>query len=181
MHIELPPSYLHQPSSDPPLSIPPPQARQKPAPPAGLAVQSFAAFRAQTPSLPAPSPVRRKPLPANSSQTTARFHSIDHTDTARAAERATVQRPVSLDSPPPPDLQRVEPVLSPLLSCTQEVFAPRDLDKYVAEAWNTQSMHANFLQKSPWEHAIGSPGDVHGYRHATLRPTKRFEVLRATP
>ncbi|KAF3035731.1 hypothetical protein E8E11_003687 [Didymella keratinophila] len=88
--------------------------RQKPSTLASIAIQSFAAFRSQTSSQPVPvavqSPVRRKPLPADSpvaarfSQLSARSNSI-----------------TSKDNPPNPS------VLSPPLT-DEGLFVPRNLD-----------------------------------------------------
>lgn len=89
--------------------------RQKPSTLASIAIQSFAAFRSQTSSQPIPvaiqSPVRRKPLPADSpvaarfSQSNLRANSI-----------------TSKDNPPN------NSVLSPPLT-DEGLFVPRNLDR----------------------------------------------------
>ncbi|KAJ8116736.1 hypothetical protein OPT61_g1911 [Boeremia exigua] len=86
--------------------------RQKPSTLASIAIQSFAAFRSQTSSQPVPiavqSPVRRKPLPADSpvaarfSQSSLRSNSITNKD-------------------------KPNPVLSPPLT-DEGLFVPRNLD-----------------------------------------------------
>ncbi|KAF2842417.1 hypothetical protein M501DRAFT_916343, partial [Patellaria atrata CBS 101060] len=97
---------------------------------ANIAVQSFAAFRAQTSSLPAPSPVRRKPLPLNASPVATRFSSAEVSPTPKTDDRSSVKRSYSIDSPPLPGQARVVTVLSPPLSGTEQVFVPRDLDRH---------------------------------------------------
>lgn len=97
---------------DAPSSASPP--RQKPSTLASIAIQSFAAFRSQTSSQPIPiavqSPVRRKPLPADSpvaarfSQSNLRSSSI-----------------TNKDNPP-------NSVLSPPLT-DEGLFVPRNLDR----------------------------------------------------
>jgi hypothetical protein len=100
------------PASQAPASPP----RQKPSTLASIAIQSFATFRSQTSSQPVPiavpvqSPVRRKPLPADSpiaarfSQSSLRSNSITSRDTPAGS------------------------VLSPPLT-DEGLFAPRDLDR----------------------------------------------------
>ncbi|OCL09534.1 hypothetical protein AOQ84DRAFT_220764 [Glonium stellatum] len=106
-------------------------SRQKPSSLANIAVQSFAAFRAQTSSVPVSSPVRRKPLPANASPIASRFSSAEYSGSPKVVgDRGFIQRSYSIDSPPPQGLPRLEPILSPPLSSTQENFVPRDLDRY---------------------------------------------------
>ena len=88
--------------------------RQKPSTLASIAIQSFATFRSQTSSQPVPiavqSPVRRKPLPADSpivarfSQLSLRSNSITSRDNPAGS------------------------VLSPPLT-DEGLFAPRDLDR----------------------------------------------------
>ncbi|KAF2813358.1 uncharacterized protein BDZ99DRAFT_556909 [Mytilinidion resinicola] len=101
MQPQLPPTEARGPSLDSTSATL--TSRPKPS---NVAVQSFAAFRAQTSSIPAPSPVRRKPLPANASPIASRF------------------------SPPLKAPPRLDTVLSPPASSTQEDFLPRDLDRH---------------------------------------------------
>lgn len=103
-------SGVDAPSSASPL-------RQKPSTLASIAIQSFAAFRSQTSSQPVPiavqSPVRRKPLPADSpvaarfSQASLRSNSIANKD----------KPPSSVLSPPLTD---------------EGLFVPRNLDRSVS-------------------------------------------------
>ncbi|KAF2496237.1 hypothetical protein BU16DRAFT_572392 [Lophium mytilinum] len=99
--------------------------------PSNVAVQSFAAFRAQTSSIPAPSPVRRKPLPANASPIASRFSSAEYTASPRlVVESGFSKRSFSIDSPPLKAPPRLDTILSPPASSTQEDFLPRDLDRH---------------------------------------------------
>ncbi|KAF1841035.1 uncharacterized protein K460DRAFT_321806 [Cucurbitaria berberidis CBS 394.84] len=106
----------------PPSSQPSPP-RQKPPTLASIAISSFAAFRSQTSSQPAPvavqSPVRRKPLPANS-PVVGRFS---------AGQSNSLPHPVpdihnSLSSQP--SLRRDTLLSQP--STDGELFLPRNLD-----------------------------------------------------
>ncbi|KAH7388729.1 hypothetical protein BKA66DRAFT_460619 [Pyrenochaeta sp. MPI-SDFR-AT-0127] len=98
-------------------------SRQKPSTLASIAVQSFAVFRSQTSSQPAPvavqSPVRRKPLPANS-PVVGRF----------SATQSNYLPSTAADKGPSPSSQgqrRLDPVLTPPLS-DDTLFLPRNLD-----------------------------------------------------
>lgn len=89
--------------------------RQKPSTLASIAIQSFAAFRTQTSSQPVPiavqSPVRRKPLPADS-PVAARF----------SQSNLRANNITSNENPP------TNSVLSPPLT-NEGLFAPRNLDR----------------------------------------------------
>ncbi|KAH6615090.1 hypothetical protein C7974DRAFT_320186 [Boeremia exigua] len=102
-------SGVGAPSSQAPASPP----RQKPSTLASIAIQSFAAFRSQTSSQPVPiavqSPVRRKPLPADS-PVAARFSQSSLRSNSITAK----------DRPP-------NSVLSPPLT-DEGLFVPRNLD-----------------------------------------------------
>ena len=88
--------------------------RQKQSTLASIAIQSFAAFRSQTSSQPVPiavqSPVRRKPLPADSPVVT-RFSQ------SNLASNNITSKDVPFNS-----------ILSPPLT-DESLFAPRDLDR----------------------------------------------------
>jgi hypothetical protein len=89
-----------------------------------VAIQPFATFRANKPSI--PSPIRRKPLPIASSTTQGRAVSIDHSHAERL-ERHT-PRSFSVDNPPPlSGVPTLDELLTPPLS--GEEWVPRDLDR----------------------------------------------------
>ncbi|OCK87276.1 uncharacterized protein K441DRAFT_623404 [Cenococcum geophilum 1.58] len=133
MQPQRPPSQAREGSSGNP-SYGVLNSRQKPSSLANIAVQSFAAFRAQTSSIPVPSPVRRKPLPANASPVASRFSLAEYSGSPKlVGDRGFIQRSYSIDSPPPQGLPRLEPILSPPPSSTQEDFVPRDLDRHPHE------------------------------------------------
>lgn len=112
-----------------PLPLSPP--RQKGSSLASIAISSFAAFRSQPPQpapAPAPppvalqSPVRRKPLPADS-PIVGRFSADQFTSliTTATASLKETSRPV-------PGPLSLETVLAPPVS-DQELFVPRNLDE----------------------------------------------------
>ncbi|KAF2189453.1 hypothetical protein K469DRAFT_747542 [Zopfia rhizophila CBS 207.26] len=105
------------------------QPPKKPSALANIAIQSFAAFRSQTSSSPAPSPVRRKPLPANASPIVGRFSSAEYTNPRLVGDKDNTQRSFSLNSPPPQGPRRLDTILSPPLSADEELFVPRNLDE----------------------------------------------------
>ncbi|KAF2120814.1 hypothetical protein BDV96DRAFT_595223 [Lophiotrema nucula] len=105
--------------------------QKKPSTLANIAIQSFAAFRSQTSSSPAPSPVRRKPLPANS-PVVGRFSSAEYSSSppkAVADKDNKQQRSYSVNSPPLQPPRRLETILSPPLSVDADLFLPRNLDE----------------------------------------------------
>ncbi|KAF2264486.1 hypothetical protein CC78DRAFT_227951 [Lojkania enalia] len=106
------------------------QQRQKPSTLPNIAIQSFSAFRAQTSSSPAPSPVRRKPLPANASPVIGRFSSAEYSNSPKiVGDRDNIQRSYSVNSPPLPGPRRIDTTLSPPPSADEELFIPRNLDE----------------------------------------------------
>ncbi|KAF2733180.1 hypothetical protein EJ04DRAFT_513388 [Polyplosphaeria fusca] len=105
--------------------------RQKSTTLANIAVQSFATFRSHTSQSPAPSPVRRKPLPANS-PVLGRSPSLDITGKpAQVGDNLLVQRSQSINSPPLPAPRRLNTILSPPPSAEEDLdlFLPRNLDE----------------------------------------------------
>lgn len=120
MQVANPPKRLE----GPPLQASPP--RQKASTLASIAIQSFSAFRSQT-AQPANSPVRRKPLPANS-PVVGRFPSAESNSRPNVtADRSNIQPSFSTPSPPPQGPQGLNIVLSPVLS--EFDFLPRNLDE----------------------------------------------------
>ncbi|KAF2002823.1 hypothetical protein P154DRAFT_123813 [Amniculicola lignicola CBS 123094] len=105
--------------------------RAKPSGLASIAIQSFAAFRRGEPaSLPSPSPVRRKPLPATASPIVGRFTPAEYRSST-PPERDQ-GRNIQLSTPPPrQSLRRNDPILqlSPPLSADEDDFLPRNLDE----------------------------------------------------
>ena len=98
--------------------------RQKPSSLASIAISSFASFRSQTAALPVPatqSPVRRKPLPANS-PIAGRF-TADQSNPPSYAAAAD-----KLNSLPSQSLRIPGSVLSPPLT-DDDSFLPRNLDE----------------------------------------------------
>ncbi|OAL50534.1 hypothetical protein IQ07DRAFT_631522 [Pyrenochaeta sp. DS3sAY3a] len=98
--------------------------RQKPSTLASIAIQSFAAFRTQSPSQPAPvavqSPVRRKPLPANS-PVAGRF-------SADQSNQLAPRVPDKDTGLSPPVSRRTDIPSSPQPS-DELLFLPRNLDE----------------------------------------------------
>ncbi|KAH7114481.1 hypothetical protein B0J11DRAFT_595113, partial [Dendryphion nanum] len=93
--------------------------RSKPSTLASIAISSFAAFRASPPAasnVPTPSPVRRKPLPANS-PVVGIFASAEYNKPARPADKGDPQPSSSPNT-----------VLSPPLT-DEDLFLPRNLDE----------------------------------------------------
>ena len=99
--------------------------RQKPSTLASIAIQSFATFRSQTSSNPVPiavaqSPLKRKPLPANSPV-------VGHFTASQSIKSsATVQNKES--ALPYQGPRRSNAVLSPPLT-EDDLFVPRNLDE----------------------------------------------------
>jgi hypothetical protein len=106
-------------SSSSPQSSPP---RQKPSILANIGLSNFAAFRSQPQHLsPVPSPVRRKPLPANS-PVVGRFAAAEFSNPSKVVgDKEDIQRSFSTNAQAPA-------VLSPPLS-DEELFVPRNLDE----------------------------------------------------
>ncbi|KAF2018675.1 hypothetical protein BU24DRAFT_101890 [Aaosphaeria arxii CBS 175.79] len=98
-------------SPSPPRSNPPTLAT--------IAISSFAAFRSQTSTNPVPSPVRRKPLPANS-PVAGRFVSAEYNKN-QVVDRTSLGRTSSSNSN--------NPVLSPSFAAEDDLFVPRNLDE----------------------------------------------------
>ncbi|ORY13711.1 hypothetical protein BCR34DRAFT_255742 [Clohesyomyces aquaticus] len=107
--------------------------RSKPATLPNIAVQSFAAFRQQTSTSPAPSPVRRKPLPATASPIVGRFSSAEFSTPSLVGDKdINKQRSYSINSPPLQPPSRLATILSPPLSADEDQFLPRNLDEFKA-------------------------------------------------
>lgn len=122
------------------------------------AVQSFAAFRLQTSNLPAPSPVRRKPLPLDS-PIASRYSSAEYTGSPRLVkEGGFAQRSFSIDSPTlaaAPRLDYHTVLIPPPFSSTPSDFAPRDLDQYDPPYPPSSSQVSLLMGASPSRHPHG--------------------------
>ncbi|KAF2145790.1 uncharacterized protein K452DRAFT_324653 [Aplosporella prunicola CBS 121167] len=116
-------------ASDKPLSDIQP-LRNSRASLANVQVPSFASFRAQTPSIPSSSPVRRKPLPPTASPVASRFSSASYIVKPKLPERDLGQRAFSVDSTPLGNTPLSEKIPSLPLATTQEEFVPRTLHEY---------------------------------------------------
>lgn len=166
--------------------LPPSRAlssRQKPSTLASIAVQSFAAFRSQTSSQPAPvavqSPVRRKPLPANS-PVVGHFPATQSNYTASTA----ADKDPSL---PSQGYRRPDAVLTPPLS-DDTLFLPRNLDNdphgktpltgtTPQNPFPPRKSSITIAKRSPT--ASSAPRHDRSASHAQPRRQSRTEELRA--
>jgi len=112
----------------------PPHTRQKQTPIAPIAVQSFAAFRAQTSSVPGTPSIRRKPLPLEASPVATRYSSAEDLTKLHNGESKPhfPQRSFSIDSPPLLSSYRPVVALPPPVNGAAMDFMPRDLDRLVS-------------------------------------------------